>query len=153
VPGGGEALNIEIQIIVPDERTPADFNGRTFRVVHLKNSHRVLLNKAVDITILSGKHNWFHDSHDARPFVSWLGVPIGATFIALGHLLFYYGKDDAESAASDGRSLTADRPRCPGERPFRRCPGSLEGPRPGPPFNNRPTLGQCWTPEAGLRAG
>jgi len=33
----------------------------------------------------------------------------------------------------NGRSRTADRPRRPGERPFRRCPGSLEGPRPGSP--------------------
>ena len=29
-----------------------------------------------------------------------------------------------------GRTRRADRPRRPGERPFRRCPGSLEGPRP-----------------------
>src|ERR1700735_334330 len=30
------------------------------------------------------------------------------------------------------RNRTADRPRRPGERPFRRCRGSLEGPRPCP---------------------
>lgn len=101
VPEGGEAINIETQIILPDEGTPEDFNGRALRVVYLKDSHRVLLNEAVDITILSGKHTGFHDSIDARPFGSWLGLPIGAAFIALGYLLFCRGKDDAESAASD----------------------------------------------------
>ncbi len=101
VPEGGEAINIETQIFLPDEGIPADFNGRTFRVIYLKDSYRVLMNEAVDITILSGKHTGFHDSLDARPFGSWLGLPIGAALIALGYLLFYYGKDDAESAASD----------------------------------------------------
>jgi hypothetical protein len=101
VPERGEAINIETQIILPDEEAPADFNGRRLRVVYLKDSYRVLLNEAVDITILSGEHTGFHDSLDARPLGSWLGLPIGGAFIALGYLLFYCGKDDAESAASD----------------------------------------------------
>jgi hypothetical protein len=33
----------------------------------------------------------------------------------------------------NGRSRTADRPRYPGETPFRRCRGLLEGPSPGSP--------------------
>jgi hypothetical protein len=71
-------------------------------VVYLKDdTYRFLKNEAVDITILSGKHTGFHDSRDARPFGSWLGLPISAALIAFGYLIFYYGKGDAESAASD----------------------------------------------------
>lgn len=99
VPEGREAIDIETNIRLPDGGIPMDFDGRTLRVVYLKDSYRVLQNEAVDITILSGKHTGFHDSRDARPFGSWLGLPIGAAFIALGYLLYYYGKDDAESAA------------------------------------------------------
>lgn len=101
VPEGGEPINIETDISLPDGATPTDFDGRTLRVVYLKDTYRVLRNEAVDITILSGRHTGFHDSLDARPLGSWLGLPIGAVFVALGYLLFYYGKDDAESAASD----------------------------------------------------
>jgi len=102
LPEGGEAINIETEIILPDWGSPIDFDGRTFRVVYLKDdTYRFLKNEAVDITILSGKHTGFHDSHDARPFGSWLGLPIGAALIALGYLIFYYRKGDAESAVSD----------------------------------------------------
>jgi hypothetical protein len=102
LPEGGEAINIETEIILPDWGSPPDFNGRTFRVAYLKDgTYRFLKNEAVDITILSGKHTGFHGSRDARLFGSWLGLPIGAALIALGYLLFYYGKDDPESAASD----------------------------------------------------
>lgn len=101
VPEGGVTINIETKISLPDGGTPADFDGRTLRVVYLTDSHRVLRNEAVDITVLSGKHTGFHDSLDARPLGSWLGLPIGAALIALGYLLYYYGKGDAEPAASD----------------------------------------------------
>ena len=67
VPDGGEPINIETEIILPDWATPAIFNGRTFRVVYLQDSKRILKNEAIDIEILSGKHAGFHDSLDARP--------------------------------------------------------------------------------------
>lgn len=108
VPEGGEAINIETDISVPDGKTPLDFDGRTLRVVYLNDSHRVLQNEAVDITVLSGKHTGFHDSLDARPFGRWLGLPIGAALIALGYLLHYSKKKDvesAESAADDNPSI------------------------------------------------
>lgn len=101
VPEGGEAIYMETEISLPDGRTPSDFDGRALRVVYLKDTYRALQNEAVDITILSGKHTGFHESLDARPLGSWLALPIGGALIALGYLLFYYGKNDAESAASD----------------------------------------------------
>jgi hypothetical protein len=96
VPEDGKALNIETHIILP-----AGIDGDTFRVVYLEDGERVLKNEAVDITILSGKRAGFHDLLDVRPLGRWLAIPIGSAFVVLGYLLFYYGKGDAESAASD----------------------------------------------------
>lgn len=101
VPEGGEAINIGTQIILPDWAVPGDFDGRTLRVVYLKDSKRFLENEAVDITILSGKHTGFHDSLDARPFGTWLGIPIGAAFFGFGFIGLRYRKDDGKSMASD----------------------------------------------------
>ena len=36
VPEGGKPINIETEIILPDWGSPADFDGRTFRVVYLR---------------------------------------------------------------------------------------------------------------------
>jgi len=101
LPEGGQAINIETRIGLPNVGTPTDFDGRTLRVVYLKDSYRALQNEAVDITILSGKNTGFHDSLDARPFGLWLAMPIGFAFVLLGYLLFYYGKGDAKSVALD----------------------------------------------------
>jgi hypothetical protein len=98
VPDGGEPVNIETQIILPDWGTPAIFDGRTFRVVYLQHSKRILKNEAIDIEILSGKHAGFHDSFDARPVGAWLGIPIGAAFGGFGFFGLRYMKDDATSA-------------------------------------------------------
>jgi len=98
VPDGGESVNIETQIILPDWNTPAIFDGRTFRVVYLQDSKRILKNEAIDIEILSGKHAGFHDSFDARPDGVWLGIPIGAASGAFGFFGLRYMKDDAISA-------------------------------------------------------
>src|ERR1017187_7173347 len=49
LPEGGEPINIETEIILPDSYHPADFDGRVFRVVYLKDSERVLKNEAIDI--------------------------------------------------------------------------------------------------------
>jgi hypothetical protein len=97
LPEGGEAINIHTKIILPDW----GIDGRTFRVVYLKDGNRPLKNEAVDITILSGKDMGFHDSLDARPFGSWLGIPVGAAFFGFGMIGLRYRKDDAKSAASD----------------------------------------------------
>jgi hypothetical protein len=101
VPDGGEPINIETEIILPDWGTPANFDGRTFRIVYLKDSQRVLKNEAIDIAILSGKNAGYHDSLDARPFGSWLAIPIGAAFFGFGFIGLKYMNDDAKSAASD----------------------------------------------------
>jgi hypothetical protein len=98
VPDGGEPVNIETQIILPDWRTPANFDGRTFRVVYLQDSKRTLKNEAIEIEILSGKHSGFHDSLDGRPAGAWLGIPIGAALGAFGYFGLRYMKDDAISA-------------------------------------------------------
>lgn len=98
VPDGGDPVNIETEIILPDWGTPAIFDGRTFRVVYLKDSKRVLKNEAIEIEILSGKHAGFHDSLDARPTGAWLGIPIGAALGAFGLFGLRYRKDDAISA-------------------------------------------------------
>jgi hypothetical protein len=98
VPTGGEPINIETQIILPDWNTPAIFDGRTFRLVYLQDSKRILKNEAIDIEILSGKHAGFHDSFDARPAGTWLGVPIGAALFGFGFFGLRYKKDDAISA-------------------------------------------------------
>jgi hypothetical protein len=104
VPEGGAPINIETEIILPDWGSPADFDGRIFRIVYLNDSKRVLKNEAVEITILSGKHAGFHDSLDARPFGSWLAIPIGAAFATFGFAGLRYVKDDADAAASDDSS-------------------------------------------------
>jgi hypothetical protein len=97
VPEGGEAVNIETTIVLPGWET----NGRMLRLVYLKDSKRVLKNEAVDITILSGKYRGYHDSLDARPFGSWLGIPIGAAVLFFGYTGLRYRKGDAKSTASD----------------------------------------------------
>lgn len=98
VPEGGEPINIETEIILPDWATPAIFNGRTFRVVYLQDSKRILKNEAIEIEILSGKHAGFHDFLDARPAGAWLGIPVGAALGAFGFFGFRYRKDDATFA-------------------------------------------------------
>jgi hypothetical protein len=98
MPVGGEPINIETEIILPDWGTPTIFNGRTFRIVYLQNNKRILKNEAIDIEILAGKHAGFHDSLDARPAGAWLGIPIGAALSAFGLFGLKYRKDDAISA-------------------------------------------------------
>jgi len=102
VPEGGEAIHIETGILLPDWGTPANFDGRTFRVVYLQDSWRALKNEAVDITIVSGKHTGFHESLDARPLGSWLAIPIGASLLGFGWMAFRYRREDVNPAASDG---------------------------------------------------
>jgi hypothetical protein len=99
IPDGGESVNIETEIIIPDWANPAAFNGRTFRVVYLQDSKRSLKNEAIDIEILAGKHAGFHDSLDARAVGEWLGIPIGAVFGAFGFFGLRFRKDDTTSAA------------------------------------------------------
>ena len=102
VPEGGEPINIETKIILPDTALPAIFDGRTLRIVYLNDDTRVRKKEAIDIAILSGKHSGFHDSLDAAPFGPWLWLPVGATFLGFRMLGLYYMKDDAAiSAASD----------------------------------------------------
>ena len=101
VPEGGEPINIETEIILPDTAHPAIFDGRTFRIVYLADSKRVLKNEAVDIAILYGKNMGFHDSLDPRPAGKWLAIPIGAAFGIFGFIGLRYMEDDAISAASD----------------------------------------------------
>jgi hypothetical protein len=100
VPENGNPVNIETDIILPDWDTPADFDGRTFRIVYLEDSNRFLKNKAIDIAILSGKHAGFHDSLDADPAGPWLGIPVGAALVGFGMLGFRYMKKDAAIRAS-----------------------------------------------------
>jgi hypothetical protein len=97
VPEGGEAINIHTRILLPHR----GMDGRTCRVVYLKDDNRRLQNEAVDITILSGEDIGFHDSLDARPFGSWLAIPVGGAFFGFGILGLRYRKDDANPAASD----------------------------------------------------
>src|SRR5580704_13554056 len=96
-PDGGKSVNIETEIILPDWNAPAIFNGRTFRVVYLQDSKRILKNEAIDIEILSGEHAGFHGSLDARPAGEWLGIPAGAALFGFGFLGLKYRKDDATS--------------------------------------------------------
>src|SRR5580704_11399476 len=97
VPEGGEAINIHTRILLPHRGR----DGRTYRVVYLKDDNRRLKNEAVDITILSGEDAGFHDSLDARPFGSWLAIPIGVAFFGFGLIGLRYRKNDANPAASD----------------------------------------------------
>lgn len=99
VPDGGEPVNIETEIILPGWADPAIFNGRTFRVVYLQDSKRIPQNEAIEIEIVSGKHAGYHDSLDARPAGTWLGIPIGAAFGAFGLFGLKYRKDDIASTA------------------------------------------------------
>ena len=99
--GGGGPINIETEIILPHTYHPVDFDGRTFRIIYLNDSERVLKNEAIDIAILSGKDAGFHDSIDARPLGCWLAIPMGAAFAAFGFAGLKYMKDDAEAAAAD----------------------------------------------------
>jgi hypothetical protein len=101
VPEGGKPIQIETEIILPGWADPAVFNGRTFRVVYLQDTTRALKNEAIEIEILSGEHSGYHESLDARPLGSWLGLPIGAAFASFGALGLRYKNDDAKSAASD----------------------------------------------------
>jgi hypothetical protein len=96
----GEPVDIETSIILPGWAVPEVFNGRTFRVVYLQSSKRVLKNEAIDIEILSGRDAGFHDSVDARPVGVWLAIPIGAALGAFGYFGLRYRKDDETSAAS-----------------------------------------------------
>jgi len=100
VPDGGNPINIETQIILPYWNTPAVFNGQSFRIVYLDDDQRVLKNEAIEIEILSGKNAGFHDSLDARPLGSWLGIPFGAALAIFGFGGLKFMDDDAESAAS-----------------------------------------------------
>jgi hypothetical protein len=103
-PDGGEPINIETEIILPDTYRPANFDGRTLRIVYLNDSGRVLKNEAIDIAILSGMNAGYHDSLDARPLGSWLAIPIGAAFVLFGFTGLKYVKDDTAAAASDDAS-------------------------------------------------
>jgi hypothetical protein len=47
VPDGGEPVDIETLIILPDRGAPAIFDGRTFRVVYLQDNKRFLKNEAI----------------------------------------------------------------------------------------------------------
>lgn len=104
VPEGGEAINIETEIILPRWGT----DERMLRVVYLTDSKRFLKNEAVDITILSGRYMGFHDSRDARPFGTWLALPIGGALLAFGIVGLRYRKNDGESAASERQSQSVD---------------------------------------------
>lgn len=97
VPEGGEAITIQTRILLPHRGT----DGRTVRVVYLKDDNRRLKNEAVDITILSGKDTGFHDSLDARPFGSWLAIPVGVGLFVFAMVGLRYRKVDANPAASD----------------------------------------------------
>jgi len=105
VPDGGNPVNIETDIILPNWDSPAIFNGRTFRVVYLDSNERSLKNEAIDIAILSGKDAGFHDFVDARPSGDWLGIPVGAALFAFGFLGLRYMEDDSNSEASDDDDL------------------------------------------------
>jgi hypothetical protein len=105
VPDGGNPVNIETDIILPNWDSPAIFNGRTFRVVYLDSNERSLKNEAIDIAILSGKDAGFHDFVDARPSEDWLGIPVGAALFAFGFLGLRYMEDDSNSEASDDDDL------------------------------------------------
>ena len=96
VPEGAEAINLHTRILIPHR----GMDGRTYRVVYLKDDNRRLKNEAVDITILSGEDTGFHDSLDARPFGSWLAIPVGVAFFGFGMIGLRYRKD-ANPAASD----------------------------------------------------
>jgi hypothetical protein len=98
VPDSGKPVNIETAIVLPDWNDPAIFNGRSFRIVYLKESDRVLKNEAIDIEILSGEHVGFHGSLDARATGAWLWIPAGAAFGAFGFFGLRYRKDDVASA-------------------------------------------------------
>jgi len=89
---------METEIILPGWGDPAIFDGRTFRVVYLQDSKRIVKNEAIDIEILSGKHAGYHDSRDARPVGTWLGIPVGAALGAFGLFGIKYRKDDVNSA-------------------------------------------------------
>ena len=102
IPDGGEPVRIETEIILPGWANPAVFDGRTFRVVYLKDTQRTLKNEAIDIEILSGRDTGFHDSLDARPAGTWLGIPIGAAFGAFGFFGLRYRKDDTTHARDGG---------------------------------------------------
>jgi hypothetical protein len=91
-------VNIETEIILPGWADRAIFDGRTFRVVYLQDSKRIVKNEAIDVEILSGKDAGYHDSLDARPVGAWLGTPIGAAFAAFGLFGLKDRKDDAISA-------------------------------------------------------
>jgi len=101
VPEGGSPIHLETSIILPSWADPAIFDGRTFRVVYLRDGNRSLENEAIDIEILSGAHTGFHDSYDARPIGDWLGIPLGAALGAFGFFGLRYMKDDETSAASE----------------------------------------------------
>lgn len=101
VPEGGEPINIETEISLPDAAHPAIFDGQVFRIVYLNDDARILKNEAIEIAILSGKHRGFHDSLDARPVGKWLAVPVGAAFGIFGFVGLRYMKIDAIAAASD----------------------------------------------------
>lgn len=100
-PESGGPIHIETEIIVPDSAVPGAFDGRTLRVVYLKDDNRVLKNEAVDVTILSGQHAGLHRYLDARPFGAWLAIPAGAALFGFGFLGLRFMKRDADSAASE----------------------------------------------------
>jgi hypothetical protein len=101
VPDEGDQVNIETRIAVPGWARPERFNGRTLRVVYLRDAHRSLSNEAIDIRILSGDGVGFHDFLDTRPGGVWLGVPIGAALASFGFFGLKYMKDDEIAAASE----------------------------------------------------
>jgi hypothetical protein len=88
-------VNIETEIILPGWADPAIFDGRTFRVVYLQDSKRIVKNEAIDIEILSGKDAGYHDSRDARPVGAWLGIPVGVAAGAFGLFGLKYRKGGA----------------------------------------------------------
>jgi hypothetical protein len=101
VPENGAPIHIETEIILPDSALPDIFNGRTFRVVYLADSERVLENEAIDLVILTGRHAGYHDSLNARLAGSWLAIPLGAALGAFGFAGLKYMKSDEIAAASD----------------------------------------------------
>lgn len=99
-PDSGEPVNVETQIIIPGWANPSVFNGRIFRVVYLGDGTRAMKNEAIDIEILSGRDAGYHQSLDARPLGTWLGIPLGSAFGSFGFFGLRFRKDDIAPATS-----------------------------------------------------
>ena len=84
-PASGDRVFLQTKILAPMcFSSSITFDDRTYRVIYLEDPKRSMSREVTSIDVVSGTDTGWHEALDARPFGTWLGVPIGAFLVMLG---------------------------------------------------------------------